>query len=146
MKLTVKKGDIFSSKAQFLVNPVNCVGAMGAGLAKEFKFKFPKMFTSYKKACENRALTPGKLQIVKIQEGKFVLNFPTKNHWKDKSRLEYIEKGLDNLVSNYKEKKIQSIAFPKIGCGLGGLNWEKEVKPLLIAKLMATDINVEIWE
>jgi len=138
-----KTGNIFSSTAQTLVNPVNCKGIMGAGLALEMKKRYPKMFTSYKNICNKNLLEPGKLQLWKGEQ--WILNFPTKNHWKDSSKIEYIELGLDKLIESYKAKGITSIAFPKLGAGLGGLEWEK-VRDLMIKKLNHLDIKIEIYE
>ena len=139
-----KKRSMFRSKVQTLVNPVNCVGVMGAGLALRMKQEFPDMFDSYKKVCTQKLLEPGKLHLYKDQ-GRWILNFPTKKHYRDPSTMEYIELGLDKFVETYKEKGITSIAFPKIGSGLGGLDWLK-VKELMISKLSDLDILVEIYE
>ena len=132
------KGDIFKSNAQIIVNPVNCVGAQGAGLALEFKNRFPDVYMKYKLICKKQLLTPGKLLIIDN-----ILHFPTKVHWKDNSTLEYIESGLIKFRNTYKDKNIHSIAFPKLGCGKGSLDW-KEVK-LLMDKYLELDIPVEIY-
>lgn len=135
-------GDIFKSETQTIVNTVNCVGAMGAGIALEFKNRYPNMFYSYKKICDTNQLKPGLLYLWKKEE-KWILNFPTKNHFKDPSCLEYIEEGLIKFKNTYKEKGITSISFPKLGCGKGGLNF-KDVKPLM-EKYLNLDIDVEIY-
>ena len=124
---------------------MNCVGVMGAGLAKAFKAKYPSIMKPYKAVCDRGLLKIGNLQIIKAGN-RNILNFPTKEHWNKPSEIEYIEKGLDKFLSMYKEKGISSIAFPKLGAGLGGLDWEREVKPLLVSKLTDIDIPVEIWE
>lgn len=138
-----KKGNIFNSKSQTLVNPVNCKGVMGAGLALEMKKRYPAMFSTYKRICDKNMLIPGKLQLWK--GNKWILNFPTKDYWKDPSKIEYIEKGLDKFLETYKEKEITSIAFPKIGSGLGGLDWAL-VKSIMIKKLNNLNIKIEIYE
>lgn len=135
-------GDLFKSETQTIVNTVNCVGAMGAGIALEFKNRYPNMFYSYKKICDSNQLKPGLLYLWKKEE-KWILNFPTKNHFKDPSTLEYIESGLIKFKDTYKEKGITSISFPKLGCGKGGLNF-KDVKPLM-EKYLNIDIEVLIY-
>jgi len=138
-----KTGSIFNSEADFLVNAVNCVGIMGKGIALEFKNRYKDMFLSYKKCCEQGLLKPGLLQIYSYKDVS-ILNFPTKVHWKDPSELEYIELGLKKFVDTYKDKNIKSIAFPQIGCGYGGLNWN-DVHNLMIKYLSDLDCEIEIW-
>lgn len=135
--------DIFESPAQVIVNTVNTVGVMGKGIAKQYKKLYPEMFKEYQYFCENKMLEIGNLWIYKT-EGKWVLNFPTKKHWRSPSKLEYIEEGLKKFVDTYKDKGIRSISFPPLGCGNGGLNWEEEVKPLMENYLKKLDINVYI--
>lgn len=116
------QGNIFESSAQTIVNPVNCKGVMGAGLAKQFKERYPKMYQAYRNFCIAGLLKPSKLMLYKEQD-HWILNFPTKNDWRDGSNIMYIESGLKKFVDTYASKGITSIAFPKIGCGLGGLDW-----------------------
>ncbi len=137
-------GDLFQSSAQTLVNTVNCVGVMGKGIAEEFKKKFPEMFLSYKKECEMGTIKTGELRLYSQMFGKSVLNFPTKKHWKSPSLLSDIEQGLDFFLAHYKEWGIESVAFPPLGCGNGGLSWEA-VGPLMYKKLSTLDIPVEIY-
>jgi O-acetyl-ADP-ribose deacetylase (regulator of RNase III) len=149
IKEIIKDGDIFTSKAKVLVNPVNCVGVMGGGLALTFKNKYPEMFKEYKEICNNFDIHPGDV-VYWYSDDKFesyeVLLFPTKDHYRNPSEIEYIVDGLIDLCNNYKKWNISSIAFPKIGCGLGGLNWE-DVKPLIINKLKdLDDLEVYIYE
>lgn len=120
----IEKGNIFNSSCEFLVNPVNCVGVMGKGLALEFKNKYPLNFEIYKKACDNASFNIGNLLIVPV-DNKFIVNFPTKKHWRNKSDLEFIKIGLEELKVAIKEFNIKSIALPKLGCGLGGLDWNE---------------------
>lgn len=120
----IEKGNIFNSSCEYLVNPVNCVGVMGKGLALEFKNKYPLNFEIYKKACDNASFNIGNLLIVPV-DNKFIVNFPTKKHWRNKSDLEFIKIGLEELKLAIKEFNIKSIALPKLGCGLGGLDWNE---------------------
>lgn len=143
--ITLKRGNIFESKMQTIVNPVNCVGVMGAGLALAYKNKYPDMFSFYKKACQEKRLLPGKpIFYWETSQKKGILLFPTKNHWRDLSKTEYIEDGLDYFVSAYRQWDVSSIAFPALGCGYGGLTWNM-VGNLMIEKLSNIGIPVEIY-
>ena len=137
------KGNIFNSQMETIVNPVNCVGVMGKGLALEYKKRYPALFLSYKSACARNLIIPGRVYVSRQQDKK-VLLFPTKDHWKDPSKYEYIDSGLSYFAKNYKDLNIQSCAFPRIGCGLGGLDWEK-VKALLEKHLGDLDIEIEVY-
>jgi len=136
--------NLFNSPAQVIVNTVNTVGVMGKGIAKEFKHRYPEMFKKYQILCESKELTVGKLWIYK-SETKWILNFPTKTTWKQPSRLEYIENGLQAFVREYVHRGITSIAFPPLGCGNGELNWEYQVKPLMEKYLGTLPIDVFIY-
>ena len=118
----IEYGNIFDSNAQTLVNTINCVGVMGKGLALEFKNRYPAMFDKYKTFCDKGVFKPGVLWIYKAEDGKWILNFPTKIHWKNPSEISYIEEGLKKFVEIWKEKGIKSIAFPLLGCKNGGLD------------------------
>jgi len=137
------EGDIFDSPAQVIVNTVNTVGVMGKGLALSFKKRYPDMFESYKKVCEKHQLTIGKLMLHQ-EADHWILLFPTKENWRNPSKLEYIEKGLMKFVSTYAEKHITSIAFPKLGCGNGELDWNL-VRPLMERYLKPLPIDVYIY-
>lgn len=138
------EGDILFNKCQTLVNPVNCVGVMGAGLALRFKRKYPQMFERYKWYCDRQLLEPGKLWLWPTHDKGYVMCFPTKKDWRDPSMAEYIEDGLEKFISTYKKKKITSIAFPLLGAGLGG--FKKEVSLALLRRyLNGIDIPVEIY-
>jgi len=139
--ITETSGDIFNSSAQTLVCPVNTVGTMGKGLAKAFAQKYPGLLDKYKKLCANKALHTYRPSVVEFRKKKILL-FATKEHWKNKSRLEWIKQGLRYLSNNYFWLGISSIAFPAIGCGLGGLEWS-EVKPL-IYKYLANKERLEV--
>ena len=137
------KGDLLSSPAQVQVNTVNTVGVMGKGIALQFKNKYPEMFLAYQRVCEGHLLDTGKLYLWKSPE-KWVLMFPTKKHWRNPSKIEYIESGLRKFADNYERLGIESIAFPKLGCGNGGLNWT-EVKPVMERYLRPLPINIFIY-
>jgi len=138
------KDNILNSTAEALVNPVNCIGVMGAGLAKQFKDKFPKNFIAYKQACKDGNVSIGKCFIYK--EDKYIINFPTKDDWKNPSTYEYIKEGLESLAQLITTNGITSIAIPKIGCGLGGLSWD-EVHSQIISTLgIIPCLTVYIYE
>lgn len=137
------KGDIFDSPAQVIVNPVNTVGVMGKGLALSFKQRYPEMFQAYRTACEKHLLTVGKLMLWRAPD-HWILLFPTKENWCHPSKLSYIEKGLIKFTETYANKNITSVAFPKLGCGNGELDWNK-VKPLMEKYLEHLPINVYIY-
>lgn len=135
--------DIFQSPAQVIVNTVNTVGVMGKGIAKRFKDIYPEMYKEYRIYCEDGSLDIGKLWIYKT-DGKWILNFPTKKHWRNPSKVEYIEEGLKKFVETYEQRGITSISFPQLGCGNGGLDWESEVKPLMEKYLKKLPIDIFI--
>lgn len=143
MKIYTISDNIFDVKADVLINPVNLVGVMGKGLALEFKNRFPDNYIAYKKWCKGKPKIGECL--VFGDRGKLIFNFPTKIHWKDPSDIEYIEKSARTLVAwckRYGNKK--KIAVPKVGCGLGGLDWNT-VKPKLVKILSELDnIDIEI--
>lgn len=141
--ITYVKKDLFESPAQVLVNTVNTVGVMGKGIAKRFKDIYPEMFEQYVELCEKNLLDVGQLWLYKTHH-KWILNFPTKKHWRSPSKIEYIEKGLIKFSETYQEKGITSISFPLLGCGNGGLNWEEEVKPLMEKYLRPLPIEIYI--
>lgn len=139
------KGNLFTSNAKILVNTVNTVGVMGKGIAADFKRIYPKMFEEYRFRCESKKLDIGNLFLYKTPN-KWILNFPTKRHWKSPSKLEYIEEGLKKLVAQANELQLNDIAMPKLGCGNGGLDWETQVKPLVEKYLKKSPINVSIYD
>ncbi len=137
------EGDIFKSPAQVLVNPVNTEGVMGKGLALEFKKRYPDMFRSYREVCDQQELKTGRLMLY-YEPDHWILLFPTKEHWKNPSRLEYVEAGLEKFRRTYAEKGITSVAFPRLGCGNGELNWSA-VRPVMEKYLSNLPINVYIY-
>lgn len=152
MSITFKTGDLFLDKSEALVNTVNCVGVMGKGVAHEFKHRWPENYKAYKKVCTAKELRPGQMLIFELGnlfekgEPKFIVNFPTKDHWRAKSKLEYISEGLDALVSDIKKYQIKSIALPPLGCGNGGLDWSV-VRPMMVDKLSELEnVSVTIYE
>jgi O-acetyl-ADP-ribose deacetylase (regulator of RNase III) len=142
--LIYKRTSLMESSSQTLVNTVNCVGVMGKGVAKAFKSREPDMFAAYKRLCDQKLLKPGKLWLWRGSE-QWVLNFPTKLHWKNPSQLEWIEAGLEKFVQTYEAQGITEIAFPKLGCGNGGLDWD-EVRPLMELYLARLKIPVFIHD
>ena len=140
--LTYTTGDLLKSNAEALVNTVNCEGYMGKGIAYQFKLQFPRNNEDYIRACKNSELTIGKLHFFKENE-KTIINFPTKNKWREKSHIEYLEKGLDQLVPLIRNLGLSSIAIPPLGSGNGGLVWA-EVKLLIEKKLLNISRTVDI--
>ena len=144
MAVTFKQGDMFAEPADAIVNTVNCVGVMGKGVALEFKRRWPGNFEEYKRLCDRRILRPGKVFVYQNTDmldqdnWKFLVNFPTKDHWRGKSQIGFIDKGLDDFLAQVEKLGIRSVVLPPLGCGNGGLEW-KEVKPLLIRKLSPVD-------
>ncbi len=142
------RGDLFASGCEALVNPVNCVGAMGRGLALQFRHRFPANYGAYRDACARREVRPGRCLVFDAGAGpaRFVVNFPTKRHWRDRSRIEDIAAGLDDLAGILRRRAIGSVAIPPLGCGLGGLPWP-EVRSLLVDCLApCADVSIVIFE
>ncbi len=144
-----KKGNLLEAKAEALVNTVNCVGIMGKGVALQFKQAFPKNFDEYAKVCQKGELRIGRMFVHKRDEmfyPKYIINFPTKRHWKGRSRLEDLELGLKDLTKKVLELKIKSIAIPPLGSGLGGLNWEDVKERIVKAFKKLPDVEVLMYE
>lgn len=142
MKILI--GDILQSKVQTLINTVNCVGIMGKGIALEFKNRFPEMFVDYARRCERGEVKPGVPYINKTLFPPYVINFPTKDHWKSASKITDIEKGLQYLLTHYKDWGVTSLAIPPLGCGNGQLEW-RAVGPMIYKYANQMDIPVEIY-
>jgi O-acetyl-ADP-ribose deacetylase (regulator of RNase III) len=142
--LIYRRTSLLDSPAQTLVNTVNCVGVMGKGIAREFKEREPTMFVRYKEICDRRELAPGRLWLWRGADS-WVLNFPTKMHWRQPSRLEWIEQGLKKFLSTYEDLGIREISFPRLGCGNGNLEWE-DVRPLMEQYLNRAGIPIYIHD
>lgn len=142
-------GNILFADAEAIVNTVNCVGIMGRGIALQFKNVYPENFKAYQQACQREEVRPGNMFVFPTGElgnPRFIVNFPTKRHWKGKSRIEDIDSGLVDLVRFIKENNIRSIAIPPLGSGLGGLDW-KEVKPRIQSAMdELVDVDVYVYE
>ena len=151
-------GDITTENAEALVNTVNCVGVMGAGVALRFKEAFPTNFKAYVKACRLEEVHPGSMFVFEMnpqaslfevpppENPRYIINFPTKRHWRGKSRMEDIASGLRALVKEIREREIRSIALPALGCGNGGLDWE-EVRPQIEEALSGIEgLEVTLYE
>ena len=126
MPFLYRADDIFSTDCAAIVNPVNCVGVMGAGLALAFKRRYPAHFASYRRACAADTLHPGTVLIDDLGPGatpRFLVALPTKRHWRHPSRLADVERSLLALSHELAVRRIASVAIPKLGCGLGGLPW-----------------------
>ena len=129
--IELRNGDILQADVEALVNTVNCVGVMGRGIALQFKKAFPKMFAQYKQACDSGAVRPGEVltcDLNRVVLPRYVINFPTKRHWRGTSRLADIDAGLAALVAEVRRLGLRSLAVPPLGCGLGGLRWS-DVRP-----------------
>lgn len=141
-------GNLLRSDVEALVNPVNCVGVMGKGMALQFKRAFPANYRDYVKVCRAGGLVPGSLFVFatgEITNPKYIINFPTKRHWRARSHLEYIRNGLEALMREVREKHILAIAIPALGCGNGGLQWA-QVRPMIEAAFAALpDVRVILF-
>jgi len=135
-----RQGNLFKSKADVLVNAVNCVGVMGAGIALQFKLAFPSMFKAYQRACKSSSILPGS---VWVWDRPPVLCVATKHHWRGVSRIEWIVSGIKEIVNVMEQHPLwNSIAVPLLGCGYGGLDWAV-VKPHMVDLL--SGIDAEVW-
>ncbi|MDY6939423.1 MAG: macro domain-containing protein [Cyanobacteriota bacterium] len=147
--IDLTQGDILKADAQALVNTVNCVGVMGRGIALQFRKAFPNNFKAYKRACDTEQVKPGKMFVCdlnRIYNPRLIINFPTKRHWRGKSRIQDIERGLEDLIEVVRQREISSIAIPPLGCGLGGLNWI-EVRPMIVDAFQSLpEIRVLLFE
>ena len=144
--LSITTGNLFSSQCQTLVNTVNCVGVMGAGIALEFKLRYPEMFVRYVEHCRSKRIDIGKLWLYKPPQSdkQWVLNFPTKRDWKHPSKIEYLQKGLQRFVETYEQRGIQSVAFPILGSQNGKIP-ESESIAVMARYLYQCDVDIEIY-
>jgi O-acetyl-ADP-ribose deacetylase (regulator of RNase III) len=145
--IKITNGNIIKDDSQAIVNPVNCVGVMGAGLALQFKKAFPDNYEKYRIACKSNEIRLGVPFITKRndEQDRYIVNFPTKYHWQYQSNMESIVAGLEELVIQLNMLNIKSIAIPKIGCGLGGLNWEDVMKHIVNVFSTNERIDVKIY-
>ena len=140
--ITYLEGTVFNTEADAIVNTINCIGVMNAGIALEFGLRYPNLLKEYEQKCKNKEISVGHIYYYKDKE-KLIVNFPTKWHFKYPSRLEWIEDGLKDFVKTYKQYNIKSVAFTKLGTLNGGLDWNK-VKLLMEKYLCNLDIPVYI--
>lgn len=141
-------GNLLEDTAEAYVNTVNTVGVMGKGIALQFKQAFPDVFKQYAKDCKSGVVQVGKMHVVEVHglaNPRYIINFPTKQHWRNPSKLEYIESGLNDLVRVVKELNIQSIALPPLGCGNGGLDW-MVVRPVIIDAFKSVNVRIHLYE
>lgn len=142
-------GDLLGAEVDALVNTVNCVGVMGKGIALQFRHAWPENYEDYRRACDKQEVRPGRMFIYdtgRLVKPRFIINFPTKRHWKEKSRIEDVVTGLDAMVAEIRARGIRSVALPPLGCGNGGLDWGA-VRKLIEDKLRdLEDVEVLIYE
>lgn len=144
MSIKIISGNIWNSKAQTIVNTVNCEGVMGAGIALECRLRFPLMFNRYKELCDNGLLKPGLLWLYK-NETRWILNFPTKTSWKLPSKEEYLHQGLKKFVETFNSKNIQSVAFPLLGASHGGISEQRSIE-IMSQYLEPLNLHIEIYK
>ena len=140
-------GNMLTAEVDALVNPVNTDGVMGKGLALQFKKAFPDAFVEYERACKAGDVAVGSMHVVtRLASPRFIINFPTKKHWRHPSKLEYVRDGLQDLVAQVRERGIRSLAVPPLGCGNGGLDWS-DVRPLIVQAFETLpDVLVVLFE
>lgn len=144
-----RRGNVLEDTAEALVNTVNCVGVMGRGVALQFKKAWPANFKAYAAACAREEVQPGRMfvfETVQLTAPQFIINFPTKRHWRGKSRLEDIESGLEALVQVIRSRGIRSIALPPLGAGLGGLEWDEVRTRIGSALADLHEVHVRVYE
>jgi len=144
-----KQGDLLAESAEALVNTVNCVGVMGRGVALQFKRRFPDNYAFYEAACRRNEVIPGKMLVYETNgfvSPRYIINFPTKRHWRGASRMEDIDAGLADLIDVVQSRGIVSIAVPPLGCGLGGLDWETVRPRMDSAFARLNNVNIAIFE
>lgn len=145
MSLTFVEGNMFYDDSTIRVNTVNCVGVMGKGVALAFKNRYPLMFLEYRRACKTGSIQPGRMQICGPDEkGNIIVNFPTKRHWRDDSKYEDIQLGLESLRSYLSGKGPVKVSVPALGCGNGGLNWDI-VKEMIEDHLSDLEAEIKVY-
>lgn len=146
--IKISEGNLLKSDAEALINTVNCVGHMGKGIALQFKKAFPENYEAYRRACDGGEVEPGRMFIFEtgtIFNPRFIINFPTKRHWRGKSTYEDIERGLGALVDDLRSLHVQSIAVPPLGCGLGGLDWVRVRAMIELAFSPLPEVEVRLY-
>ena len=150
--LEFTRGNLFEAEVEALVNTVNTVGVMGKGIALQFSKTFPEIVRAYKDACKSGELVVGEVQVIELpllpgmRGTRYVINFPTKQHWRGNSKIEFIQNGLQSLRSEIASRKIKSIAIPPLGCGLGGLNWPDVRHEIEVALSDVVDVQIMVYE
>lgn len=147
--IELTRGNLLEADTEAIVNTVNTVGVMGKGIALQFKKAFPENFRIYEKACAKKEVVPGKMLVVDNREltgPRYIINFPTKRHWRGKSKMEDIESGLRALVQEVKTRDINSIALPPLGCGNGGLRWSEVLPRITAAFAELPNVRVLVFE
>lgn len=142
--ITCQQGDIFNSGAQALVNPVNCLGTMGKGLASQFKQRYPATEADYRRLCRRRLIRPGTVHIHPPEAGKTIISFPTKDDWRRPSKLEWIVDGLHDLRAKAEAARLSGVAIPALGAGLGGLPWPW-VEQAIAEALAESTVEFEVY-
>ncbi len=144
--IEITSGNLFDAEVEALVNTVNTVGVMGKGIALQFRQAFPENYKLYRAACQREEVRPGRMFVTtRLTDPRFIVNFPTKRHWRGKSRMEDVEAGLTDLARVIEKRQIHSIAIPPLGCGNGGLAWT-DVRPRIERALEALDVRVVLFE
>ncbi|MBZ4194391.1 MAG: macro domain-containing protein, partial [Candidatus Contendobacter sp.] len=144
MSINIIEGSIFTSKCKTLVNTVNCVGVMGAGIALEYRLRYPDMYKKYVEICVKNQLSVGNLWLYK-SDAKWILNFPTKKHWRYPSKKEYLNNGLKKFLETYESKGITTIAFPLLGTDKGGIDQDESLQ-IMKSHLNHISIDIEIYK
>lgn len=147
--ITYKTGDLFTEDCEAIVNTVNCVGVMGRGIALQFKKTYPDNFKAYAAACKRKEVAPGRMFVFetgRLMNPRYIINFPTKRHWRGKSRMEDIESGLTALADEIRARGIRSISVPPLGAGLGGLDWSQVRERIDAALRDLEDVRVVVFE
>lgn len=142
--IKVIQGNIFTTKKQVIVNAVNCVGVMGSGIALECRLRYPEMFVKYQRLCTDGRIDIGKLWIYKSDQ-RWILNFPTKKHWKYPSKSEYLHAGLEKFMSTYKMRNIESVAFPLLAADRGGMDPNESLN-IMTSYLQHAEIPIDIYK
>ena len=144
-----KTGDLLAEQAEALVNAVNCVGVMGRGVALQFKHAFPENFKAYERECRQRKVQPGRMFVFELKQTagpRYIINFPTKRHWRGKSRMADIDAGLRALAEEIRSRGIRSVALPPLGCGLGGLDWPEVRERIRAVSEHLPEVKITVFE